>query len=1054
MLTIDELKKIICLSDVEDKFNPPIFVFDNTLNCEWFKKRLLEILDVPLFNLKVCTIEDFIVSYLDDNLDDKDKKTKLLDLSLLTDLICKTLIDDTDGKKYYEIKAENSKNAAWKLVKTFIESHVIKDDENSKINYINLYDLSKTLSSLFCDYMLHYLKDNAHFDKFFDVSNIEGLVNSWQNELFNDVIRNANLNNNENAYRYDTLYNRFKSKVKDNNLALLRTNVYYFSQNFRDKGNPKLGNFYKDVLWQIKGNNKDKSRKLIEYDIRDLEECLSQNYDKKQTGARGSEKLINLISAPSKIREIEGIHSVICNLISQGKIQSYDDILILAPNINEYKTALHQVFSITKGAKESKYPYIPISLSDIKVESDLSIALKIVFSIAEKGYYTRQDFFKLADSALIKKKYGIDEESIKVFETLIDKLSVYRNRKNYSNWQNALYRVLLYTLMDNSKVTTNSIERIEYQYSHKNENTINPFSTIGVTTDILASFSSLITWFEDWCAYFKLIKDTNNIEILKHSYSKSEINSISSKLAILFDVGKNISEEDIKGEVYAYISLVSKLNTLLYIYSDTSLPHQILKLTLCDSIQKIALDDDLSTFAGIRATNISLDSVFCCKYLFLIGMSSANFSISSNENVLDIRGDDFLVAVQDNKKSIFEMQLSMCKGLCVSFVDKNLKKDEDFYLAPEVQYLIEKNENKKLHLEIDENRDITQLWTAREFRLKSIGKHNSNSKKDTAEGDSQKNKEYPLPKTPILISDIKKFLTDPFQFQSKQLFGEKSSSNIKNDVFEPVEFDNIVKSEVIKQIIKQKLNNKDILDNDIKQNIKKTCINLPDGRFFDVAFQKAKKEAEIIYNRINDIIGSEKSDKVVDESINLCFSACSSKVLVKGTMSIYNKNWQQTKELNVFDFASEPLNSYITALCLMLYYIDSENKQEEIKVNLYNKDKKQVLILAGSFSAEAYKAEEVFNKIIKKMFVEKYQKCVPYKIIADDLNKVYALSFVKFIEKLKSESMGVWGFFDNKKLFEPEKDCGFSEYNFKKEWKKEVDNQRELFLYLDKRMSK
>ena len=1050
VLTLEKLKNIVCLNDCDDKFNSPIFVFDNRQNCDWFKKRLLKELDVPLFNLKVYTAEDFVTAYLLDN----DKNIKILDVKLIRDLICKILISDIDGKMYYEQKAESGDNG-WKSVKTFIESHIIEDDSNSKINFTNLYDFAKTLSNLFSDYTINY-PNNKYLDELFKTED-KAKFNYWQIELFSDVIKVADKLNSDNRgryFKYDVLYNIFKNR--ENNLPKLKSDVYYFSQ---DDNKLKVENLYKAVLKTLV--KKTDEKKLIQFNIEELQKLL-YSMDGSEQSDNYENKLIRLISAPSKVREIEGVHGEICNLIKEKKVDSFDDILILAPNPCEYKTALHQVFSIAKGDKE--YPFIPINLADTKVENDLLEGLRTLFSIAEKGFYTRQDFFKLASNMLIKEKYNINDESINVFESLVEKLSVYRNRKNKADWQDALHRTLLYVLMDNECVKVKEIEEYEkIYYQSENSAELNPFRTIGITPEILASFSSLINLLEDWNGYFKEIS-----RIYDYSYSIDRIGEISIKLANFFDISKKINDDDVIGEVFAYRSLVSKINILCQIYKNNEIPHQILKLALFDSICEITVVDDLSVSTGIRISSISLDSVICCKYLFMIGMSSANFSIQKHENVLDIRGENFVESVQSKEKSNFKSQINMCSEFCVSFVDKNLKKDEDFYLAPEIQGLegfgSVENSEKRLKLSIDENRSGDKLWTAREFRLKKINKkwnekngEGTNNTSPNYESNNENNDEKKsFPKVAVKISDIKKFLTDPFQFRIKELFGEKWGVNVQKDVFEPVDFDVLTKSEVSKKIIKLKLKN--ISDEDIKKEIIKTSIDLPDGKFFEVAFEYAKNEANSFFDIIKNTFSIKEAK--VDEPIDFILKIDNEDIRIKGVASIYNGDWKDTKFLNVFDYSRDHLNSYITALCLIASYKnreglkkeDNENSDldKEITVNLFDKEGKN-----QSFCFSVNKVVKTLQDILKKMYIKKYNKCMPYKFITDD--KVNTYTFAEYIEKLNGGYDSPWQYFDNKILFNPEIDCGYSENDFKKNknslsiWMSDVDDQKSLFPYLQQK---
>ncbi len=1039
----------------KDPFNPPVFVFAQKQNCEWFKMHLLRKLeDGALFNLKISTLEDFVISYLLDRRNGNNKDAKLFDAEKFRDLICRKLLSkEKNDQCYYRNKSESEEGCnrrGWDKVGKFIESHVISDGNESKINYLNLYDLAKTLGRLFFEYSVDMPNTPDGSFRFVEAFK-EGKFpknkisdNTWQSDLYADVRKMPESEN------LKTLYDLF-SEMNDD-FPELKTDVYFFSCSGKGSDD-NIPSFYVQVIESIekRHNGERNGHKLHRVNLNDIFGSESKKH--KETDKFGS-----LISAPSKIREIEGVHGEICKLLASGSVENLDDILILAPDANEYRTSIHQVFSVAKGGgKDCPYPYVPVDMLSLGFQSDMAKSLKALLEVAEKGYYTRSDFFAIANSSLVRTKFNIDSETIDSFCSAIDKLSVYRDRPaKKDDWQRAAYRSLLHVLMDGSLYDENSSEEEGEAVHFVGEGEggdYRPFSIIGFGNEELAAFSGLINALEGWCGLFAGFKETADAKnVSECSYDSNDARSIAECLQELFDIGSKIKEEDVANESAVYRAVISKLNTLFDAFGNgNKIPHQILKFMLLDSMSDITLDDSLSIPGTVRVSSFSFASPIMCKYLFLIGMNSNGFSISKDDNVLDIRGDDFAKAVQERKTNVLKSQMKLADKVWVSFVDRDLKKDEDFYLAPEIAQALkseldidvyaepraasESNPNssdslKKLELKIDEDRDDSELWTAREFRMKRIGEMFGQT-----EGGMMPDSKKQI----VKISDIKKFLTDPFQFYVKGLFGEKWGGNVQKDTFEPVEFDNITKADVSKRIIRAMLTDPSADECIIKEKVLRECANIPDGKFRECALDDVCNDVKEFCDKIKEkVTGCIELNKKID-----CVVDGKS---VIGTYSMHNSDWNDVgKDLYVFDYTSDILNSYITMLCLVASS-DVKNK----KYHLFCKGIKNSK--EGEVAAEG--ARKKLSEIIGLMGDKKHcGKCIPFKIISDEKE----CGKIKEIDDLKKRldgSQSPWEFFDDKKLFDPETDCGYTRENFSKEWEEASKRQRNLFLFLAEKSDK
>ena len=326
-------------------------------------------------------------------------------------------------------------------------------------------------------------------------------------------------------------------------------------------------------------------------------------------------------------------------------------------------------------------------------------------------------------------------------------------------------------------------------------------------------------------------------------------------------------------------------------------------------------------------------------------------------------------------------------------------------------------------------------------------------------------------KQAVKVSDIRKFLTDPFQFYVKGLFGEKWGGNVQKDTFEPVEFDNIVKTDVSKKIIRAALENTDIKSDDMDgmiKEIERKCVNLPDGVFLKAAIESVLKNNEGLIKKVKEEY--DKNKFVFDgKCAGLLKSDACVDYEVWGDYAWYNKDWENGNDLYVFDYSHDCLKSYITALCLIAFCKEgdeSNTKSYNVSLNYYGTDPrtKANSIKSNQISLSNSSAKDLLSKIFKSMYVDKYRVCVPYSIFEEQIRKnvdIRKYGFIDFVEKMKDCSHGPWAYFDDSMLFDPEIDCGYKMDDFAGrvgddgkwilgQWEDAVKHQTDLIVFLKK----
>ena len=194
-------------------------------------------------------------------------------------------------------------------------------DENGLINSIKLYDLSNKLSKLFGEYE----KDDIE-------------IVGWEKELYDIVLKDAD------NYNLTTLTFLFDN-IKD--LKVKNQNLYFF-------GFVKFNNLEKKIIDYASTFNN-----VIKFEL-----IQDNTYEKEY----------EIFTAPSKLREIEALHTKICDLLKYED-NKYSDILVLAPNISEYEKIIPRVFN----QDNINFPKIPYRINGRKsFDTNVSIAKKSI----------------------------------------------------------------------------------------------------------------------------------------------------------------------------------------------------------------------------------------------------------------------------------------------------------------------------------------------------------------------------------------------------------------------------------------------------------------------------------------------------------------------------------------------------------------------------------------------------------------------------------------------------------------------------------------------------
>ena len=1081
-----------------DPFSSPVVIFADGKMEQWFKLRWLKTnleKKSVLLNLKTARLESFLVNVISSG---ESGQFDILSVEILRDYLIQKLSTKTAGTYYFE-----------RLNSSEVSSYLFDQKDGVRtLNLARLYDFSKEIAALFLDYEVTRPAADGKA-AFWDMLPAEKLAkNSWQRQLYEDVFCDDGLL--IHGRTYVTLPQLVKRSRSRNNGKIL----------FKKSANPHvclfgfsgMGQMYRNILLEYAETaplsvfiqtpplseeklSECKNPLLAEWaqfgienltlwgcpehadtaaaavpaapaapaDASEEPSLLSRVHAAFAAGTelphltelKSSECSLTLTAAPTKLREVEAVHSKICELLADKQTQ-LGDILVLAPQMQEYAVAVEQVFdqqifdTDLKSSDEKKFPNIPYVIADASAESSLTAqALTVLFTILQKGYLCRADLFALLRNPLVQVVRGISGGAVDSWSEWAAEMHIYRDRGGtdaggactasgrIDDWNNAKTRLLLSRLTDELYVKDAETEFL-------------PYKTIDTEDDnSLNAFIDAIDELESWTA---LARDT--------VFDAEKINKIEAFLRNWLLPGTE-PPDNLESEPLIFQSVLQEIKNQKLI-GGNAVFRECFLYAVMEAARSTSIHSSAILSSGITFADFKANRILSAKYVFLLGFDSKAFPGLDSENVLDLRtgkkekGDDSIPA--HNKNAFLCQLMAAEKGFFISYVNKNLQKDEDFYRSSIVENLFGalywKTVSYEAKLRIDEDRNWDELFTPRSFRNKEnylrLQRKWDGDDKRTAGGivtdgkGKQQVNNYP---DRVTISQIRKFLRDPFQFMVNTVFsGGDDDSDEERLEFEPLGFNTLTSSNLRKKYIRALLENQFVTDAEFRQQLKIENI-LPDGHFGDAAFEDLKNASSSLTSVIQMIFGDSEIDFENNKDVLLRQNISvdeqggvqEKEWLLRGNRVWFNKDFEKTKRLCTVEIGSDCLAGYITALSL-LASLQHDEAAYYVSLNRVKSDgnpEEQTMTMGPA------QARQKLHEIYDAMFVERFRKCVPYGLCETELQKLSDL------ENELNGFTGGWGYFAQKDLFDIYSDIGYTEADFEKEWQAAQRHQRRLIAFLD-----
>ncbi len=838
-------------------------------------------------------------------------------------------------------------------------------------NCVKLYDFAISLANLF----LSYYKDN-----YFSSSEF---INSWQYPLYQKIIGICSNND-----------------LGTIELPIVRTNsnkkIYFFGFNKFDK-------VYRDLI--------DKCNFVYEYALT-LDENIIPNYE--------------IYIAPSKLREIEHIHSLVSSLLLNGSHPS--DFLVIAPNISEYENEIERVFH----QNDINFPNIPYVIRNTKkIKSDLTSALASLFNVSKKGFFTRLDFYDLLTNPLIALKRNISPTDVDNYMNTIINLNIFRDHPFNNDWDYLKKRLLL------SKIS--SINFTDKIVSLSDKDYL-PYSNISFSD---GSIINLISIINDLNAFTKLINSKKYID-----------NELIDNLKIELDKWLFIDDETSSSNK-EYRNIICSLNTFKKLDSK-NIPIDLLAFTLLDCTSYSSIQKGNAFIDGITFVDYDINLVYSANRIFFIGASSNNIPKVTTKSELDIRDTK-----NDNDDELTFKLLSQnaLEKLYISYVYIDLKDDTEYYLSPVIDVL-----NKKAHkyldnqfykIPLDETREYRELFTRKEFSDKEYFKNLLSNKSHEVMNVNETSKEDSIIFYESLTTrQLANFLKEPLKEKASYLFNKDNDieEEIKNE-YEPFSLDILNEYKLSDKIIFSMINSSFEYNSMLSVIELSNLIPTINKEYEDTLYSNIVNECSKTINTIKDVtrnnyqIINPRSLKILttnNENWTLSSNDYIAISISGNTRTYMELKLIQNKSHRLVQF----LNLYINSL-LDISSINDDNVYHIVLskgLNQKDIDDKYKDRCSWEFDITSSEATKILNNLHYEFGNYTHNVFAPLKYVQNNIN-----SYTNLIKDISDKD--VWKFFPFAKLFNHYSDLGYEQTTFTSTvFLSELNKQLEHIKFLDKKL--
>ncbi len=632
----------------------------------------------------------------------------------------------------------------------------------------------------------------------------------------------------------------------------------------------------------------------IKQDILELKK-INKEEDKRIFSYK-TDNSIKIVSCSSKLREVEILKDYILDIFaskSNYKKISATDILVLAPDIEEYSSFIDLLFSNTIQSKDYSNYKIPFSISS-KPFSTSNISASVLIDVLKlsSGKALSSEIISIIDTIPVKNKFLLTDEDISTIKKWIDQTGIRwgvdsNHREKVDNisyeensWNQGLRQLLAgYSMFEekgmsfsdiipsniinsgNSELLGKFIEITNIIFSIVKQNSKNSKKTIS-----------------NWAEYINKLCDN----LFSDGYTDESYSGVD-KLRI------NINNFD---NIFSIPEELNEKNIVIEKIKSSEIEFSIISKEIINSLTINQNKDEKFMHRGITFSNLVPMRSIPFKVVCILGMNQDNFPRMNKSSDIDLISLDPKIGdrtIRDNDLYLFlDTFLSAQENLYISYIGKSIVDNTEKLPSAPVSSLIDYIENSfKI---IDEKKKIKdelvvehplQPFSTR-YQMKSEEKletyndsyaiKNTWKSKDHTDNDFIKD----LPKInnnnnsdheKLTNKNLINFFKNPskFYYTNKFLLSSQFS-----DIDEPLkdrenyEKDNLTDYFITKTLVEALLKSDDM--NWIKKKIKSEG-NLPYGKNSNLYLDMLETKSIKLVNKLKDYGFNQLNSKIVFEVI-------------------------------------------------------------------------------------------------------------------------------------------------------------------------------------------
>ncbi len=625
--------------------------------------------------------------------------------------------------------------------KKFRESHqtilnsILQNIKNKFYEINLLWKLSEVLTDLFREYEYHRYDEIIRKWKKNELSSNAKELELFQKEIYDRIfIKKEFFKEKGKFYTITQLFEEVKERgtinipyeklylfgfaqISELHLKMLDflknyTDIYLFSQNYlrldynkfpykwnelEEKFYPenKPFHFLDEVFSPVIKMNfliKDKINNNLIFDWNEPKEINVLNSTKKYLLSRNKldKKLkeddsLQIFSATSRENEIMAIYNSILYNLENDKELTFDDILIILPNIELYKNILNDIFNKNpyqchpEIKKEAKIPFYIYEKTSAE-KSHFSGILTTFFELMENNF-SNFSLVKLLENPLLMKKFKLTKEDLIFYRKWIESTGMFDEDEFFkiTKTSHALKRIKFGIIMEKDENFSAYKEIIPYEENISSLESLDNFIVIIEKLSFYFNEGKTNKKLEDWISYVKSFIDE-------------------------FVDSEDTEENQIHLFFLRNLKIIRELSSV--INREFSLceakVHFINLLTSSEFIKKepIFSGVSVSSFLPVRAVPFKL--------IYIAGMNEGEFPARLDKSTLNLRNLKKLPNdISKRELDIFmfiEAILTAEKKLYISYLGYNQEDDVKLYPSSVIYYLLDILNNNILdtRLEIKE----------------------------------------------------------------------------------------------------------------------------------------------------------------------------------------------------------------------------------------------------------------------------------------------------------------------------------------------------------------